>query len=219
MGGPDVAALPIVGPLLEPQPAQQSPKYVSSIGTPAAVTLPETDFATWFPEKPRTDPYETPFWTVVDKVTGNASTSGGWAEVCKKVSTATGADRTAKQKLGALACSDDPTVTQLQRLVVLVLNAQAGLALSVKGVPEFGLGTLQGRQGEIRVICIIETARLGVDSAVAQACGKALDLSYLAGKPADTFTSLGEAYTLLATAVATQSPKTAAEPATFEAKK
>ena len=51
------------------------------------------------------------------------------------------------------------------------------------------------------------------------AAGPYVDVGYLANKPSDTFVSLGDAYALLATAIANQSPKTAAEPANFEAKK
>lgn len=211
-----LGGLPIVGPMVSPPPA--TPGYVTAMGTPATTTLPDTDPAKWFVTDASTDPYDATKWTAIQAYLANASTQVGWAEVCKKVAGSAGADRSAKAQLGALACSADPSVTRLQTLAVDILRAQAVTALWIKGAPGGSLGAIQGVQGEIRIFCATDiTSREGADSPLVQACAKALDTSYVSGDARATFTAFGDAYTLAATEIAKRDPKTAQEPAYFDA--
>ena len=209
-----LAGVPIVGPLVEP-PATV-PAYVNTIGTPAASALPETDFATWFPVDPAADPYNPATWKAIQSYMAHAHTQAGWAEVCKKIGEAAGGDRSAKPALGALSCSSDGTVTEFQQFAAQVLATRAAVALWVKGAPGGALGGIQGRQGEIRLLCATTVlARQGPTSPWTSACAKALDTSYLAGDGAATFAALGEAYTAAAAEIAKLDPTVDPEPGYF----
>jgi len=206
--------LPIVGPIV--QPPEPVPQYVNAIGTPAPPTLPETDFATWFPVEPAEDPYALPKWQAVETFVSVAGTRSGWALACKAVSDAAGADRGANPKLGALACSADPTVTVMQQFALHVLGAQASVALWMKGEWNGSTGAIQARQAEIRVLCETSViARQGPQSPWPAACAKALDPAYLAGDGPTTFAALGEAYAAAAEELARLDPKIAGEPGYF----
>lgn len=213
----DVSGLPPGGG----SPAAVAPAYSASIGTPAAVTLPEIDFAKWFSpegaEGVRADPYNSTAWSQVDAFFAASRTQAGWTGACKKAAEAAGADRSAKPEIGALACSADPAVTPIQRFAVQVLGARAEVALWIRGVPGHGQGGVSGRQGEIRLMCAIDVIARegGADSVYAQACAKALDTSYLSGDPAVTFTALGEAYMLVAAEIVARDPGVASEPAYY----
>ncbi len=215
--GGTLSGLPVVGAMVAPPPS--IPSYVTALGTSAAVQLPDTDPAKWFTADPAADPYDAAKWTAVSQFLANAGDQAGWTQVCKKVAAAAGADRGAKPDIGALACSADPSVTRLQQLAVQVLETQAAVALWIKGAPGGSLGAIQGRQGEIRLLCGVDTAaRQGADSPFLQACAKALDASYAtANDSKTTFTALGEAYTLVAAEIAKRDPKVAQEPGYFGA--
>jgi hypothetical protein len=210
-----LAGLPVVGAMLAPPPA--TPKYVAAIGKPAATKLPETDLKKWFPTDATAEQLDPTTWTAIRDFVSNTGTQGGWAEACKLASTAAGTDRAASPALGALACSADPAVTALQPFATAILGARAEVALWIKGAPGASIGAIQGRQGELRILCQPETlGRLGgAAGPFGQACVKALDLAYLSGNGAATFTAMGEAYTLVATELAARDPKTAAAPTFF----
>ena len=210
-----LAAAPIVGPMIDP-PAK-TPAYVSVVGTPAASALPETDFATWFPAEPAKDAYDPVVWKAIQGYMAHAGTQAGWTEVCKKISGAAGSDRSASPALGALACSDDGTVTEFQQFAAEVLATRAALALWVKGAPGGAVGGIQGRQGKIRILCSTTVlARQGAASPWGAACTRALDNSYLSGDGAASFAALGEAYTAAATEIAKLDPTVDAEPGYFD---
>ncbi|MBI2766152.1 MAG: hypothetical protein HYX53_09605 [Chloroflexi bacterium] len=209
-----LGAVPVVGAMVAKPPV--TPAYVNTIGTPAAATPPETDFANWFPDAPK-DPYDVALWTSVSNFLAGAHTQAGWTEACKKVGGAAGADRAAKPLLGALACSGDGTVTGLQRFAARVLQARAALALYAKGAPGAGIGAVQGLQGEIRVACTSDVPgrQGGPDSPFGIACAKALDTSYLTGDLAATFAALGDAYAAASTEIARLAPAIDPEPGFF----
>ncbi len=208
-----LGGLPVVGPMV--QPPALPPAYVKAIGTPAATALPESDFSTWFPAEAPPDPYSAKLWNEIGLFASIAQTQAGWTEGCKKVSGVAGSDRAANPRLGALACSSDPTVTQFQQFAVHLLGAQATVALWIKG--ELSTSAIHARQAEIRVLCSTSiVARQGPgETPWSQACAKALDASYLAGNAPATFTALAEAYVLAATEIAKLDPKVAAEPGYF----
>ncbi len=189
---------------------------LSTIGTAAAITLPETDLKTWFAAD-ATDPYAPATWSAIAAYMAASGTRAGWAEVCKKATEAAGGERSADPALGALACSDDPSVTLLQRFAVQLLAMRAEVALSIRAVPGHSIPGIAGRQGQLRLACGFETvaAQGGADSVYGQACSSALETAYLAGDPAATFTTLAAAYDAIAAEIATRSPKTAPEPAWF----
>ena len=201
-----LGGLPIVGPMVAPAAAE--PAYIATIGTPAPAAPPETDLALFFPAE-STDPYDVARWSTVRSFLAASHTQSGWTEVCKKAAEAAGADRAAKPQLGALACSNDGSVTAMQQFAARVLEAQASLALYIKAAPGAGQSAVQGVQGELRVICTtgILGRQGGADSPWGLACAAALDTAYLAGDAPATFAKLGEAYAsgaaLLAAADAT----------------
>ena len=209
-----LGGLPIVGPMV--QPPEPVPAYVNAIGTPVAVELPAADYATWFPAEPAEDPYAVVVWKQIDAFVPVAGTKSGWAPACKAVSEAAGGDRAANAKLGALACSNDPTVTEMQQFALHVLGAQASVALWIKGEWNGSTGAIQARQAELRVLCTTSViARQGPGSPWPSACEKALDAGYMAGNGPATFAALGEAYAAAAAEIARLDPETDAEPGYF----
>jgi hypothetical protein len=209
--------LPIVGPIV--QPTQPVPAYVKAIGTPAPATLPEADYATWFPAEAPEDPYSAVTWKQVDLFVPIASSTAGWAEACKAVNAIAGTGRAANPKLGALACSADATVTQMQQFAIQVLWTQASIALWMKGELNGSVSAIQARQGEIRVSCATGVvARQGADSPWAEVCAKALDAAYLSGDGPASFAALAEAYLAAATEIARLDPEIDGEPGYFGAK-
>lgn len=212
-----LGGLPIVGPMV--QPPQPVPQYVKSIGTPAPATPPEADYAAWFPAEAPTDPYTVAVWKQVESFVPVAGTKAGWTEACKAVAAKAGADRAANPRLGALACSNDPTVTQMQQFALHLLGAQASVALWVKGELNGSTGAIQARQAELRVFCATSViSRQGpAETPWSQACAKALDPGYLSGNPQATFTALGEAYLLAANEIARLDPTIDPEPGYFGA--
>jgi hypothetical protein len=210
-----LSGVPVVGAMISPPPA--TPKYVSSMGTPAATKLPETDLKKWFPADAAADPLDTVMWGAIRDFLSNSGTQAGWAEACKVASAAAGPDRATTPAIGALACSADPSVTALQPFATAILAARAEVALWMKGAPGSSIGAIQGRQGELRLLCQPETlGRLGGTAGpFGQACAKALDVTYLTGDGAVTFTAMGDAYTLVAAEVAKRDPKTVDAPVFF----
>lgn len=209
-----LGGLPIVGPMV--QPTQPPPAYIETIGTPAPATLPEADYAAWFPAEAPADPYAVTVWKQVSQFAPIAGTKAGWTEACKAVSAAAGADRAANPRLAALACSSDPTVTQMQQFALHVLGAQASVALWIKGEPDGSVAAIQGRQAELRVFCATGVVgRQGPETPWAEACAKALDAAYATGDGATTFAALGEAYLLAATEIAVLDPDVDQEPGYF----
>lgn len=210
-----LSGVPVVGAMISPPPV--TPKYVSAMGTPAATKLPDTDLKKWFPTDATTDPLDPAMWSTIRDFLSNTGTQAGWIEACKVASTAAGADRTTTPSIGALACSADASVTALQPFATAILAERAEVALWIKGAPSGSLGAIQGRQGELRLLCSPETlGRLGGDSSpFGQACAKGLDVAYLRGDGAATFAAMGDAYTLVAVELAKRDPKTAAAPVFF----
>ena len=189
-----------------------------AIGTPAAVTLPEADPATWFAaptEGASTDPTDPVKWTAVRQFATAAGTPGGWAEACKKAGTTAGTDRNAKPELGALGCSSDATVTSLQRFAIQLLAGQAEVALWLHGVPGSDAGAVAGRLAEIRHACENElpSRQSGPESAYTVACAKGLAETTLPASGNALFTALGEAYALVANDLAARDVTIDAEPA------
>ncbi len=208
--------LPIVGPMV--QPPAPVPAYIRTIGTPAPATLPESDYGTWFPAEAPADPYAAATWKQIDLFVPVAASVAGWAEGCKAISGVAGTDRTAEPKLGALACSSDPTVTQMQQFALHLLGAQANVALWMKGELNASLGAIQARQAELRVSCATGVVgRQGAASPWAAICAQALDAGYLAGDGPATFAALGEAYLAAATEIARLDPEIDPEPGYFGA--
>ncbi len=204
-------------PFVPGDPAPSTPASVGNIGSIAEVKLPETDFAKWFPVEPPADPYGSAHWLEVDAYFAAARTPTGWSDACKKAGAAAGADRTAKPELGALGCSDDASLAQVQRFALQLLGIRAETALWIRGVPGHSNAGIQGRQGEARLMCSNDViAREGGEaSPFALACEKALDQSYMAGNGSATFAALGEAFTLIAAEIARRDPTIDPEPASF----
>jgi hypothetical protein len=213
-----VAALggvPFLGGMVAPQPA--TPAYLQAIGTPAAVSLPEVDFAAWFAEEPPANAAASGTWQQMELVAVTGAGASGWAEVCKKASSAAGGDRGASLLVGALACSSDATVTQMQRFALELLGARAAVGLWMRG--DRSIAAIQGRQGQLRISCSAHViARQGPpDNAWTQACELALDASYLEGDGPATLDALIEAYALVAAEIARLDPEIDAEPGYFGA--
>lgn len=213
-----LSGLPVVGGIVSPQPA--APAYVAAMGTPAALNLPEADLTQVFPlefDEPYDEAKAKARAAFFDSYLPAARTAAGFAEVCKRASSAVGADRSANTELGALACSADPSVTRLQRFALRILEAEAETYAWAKGQPGASTGAIASRQGEIRVLCETDiTAREGATGPLADACSAALDTAYLAGDAKATHDSLAKAYGFVATEIARRDPKTAPEPASFD---
>ncbi|MEO8541531.1 MAG: hypothetical protein ABI577_17445 [bacterium] len=210
-----LGGVPIVGAMI--QPPATTPAYLKAVGTPAPSALPESDLTTWFPAEAPTDPYNAKLWGDINLFTTIAQTQLGWTEACKKVDTVAGTDRAASPKLGALACSSDPTVTQFQQFAVQLLGTQANLALWMKGELSGSTSAIHARQAELRVFCTTSVvARQGLpETPWSQACSKAMDASYLSGDGPASFTALGDAYALVATEIAKLDPEIDPEPGYF----
>ena len=212
-----VGGLPIVGPIVVP--TQPVPAYVKAIGTPAVAELPQADYAKWFSTEDGADPLDVAVWKEIEAFVPIASSKTGWADACKAVSGVAGTDRTANANLGALACSSDATVTQMQQFAVKVLGAQAAVALWIKGELNGSTGAIQARQAELRVLCATSVvARQGPEATTwIDACEKVMDASYLTGDGPATFNAIGEAYALVATELARLDPEIDQEPGYFGA--
>ena len=130
-----LSGVPIVGAMIAPPAA--APAYVDTIGTPAPTSLPDTDPKTWFPTDATADPYNPTTWTAIRDFLANTGNEAGFTEACKKITDAVGADRTSEPVLGALACSEDPSVTALQAFPLALLSLQAEVALWLKDAPGF----------------------------------------------------------------------------------
>lgn len=210
-----VAGVPVVGPMLVPPPT--TPAYVQAIGTPAPVELPEADVAAWFPAEGGWKGVPPAQWQAMALAAAAAGTPAGWAELCAKASAAAGADRAAAPLPGALACSDDPALTSVQRVALQLFDLRAALGLWLNGAPNGSIGAVQARQGGLRLLCAT-TAPGRVDpAALAAACAKGLDAAYLAGDGAATMAAVEEAYAGLAAAIAAADPTVEGEPAVYGA--
>jgi len=216
----DVEDSPVAA-LVFPAPVTPAPAYVEAIGTPAAVSIPQADYATWFPDPADTEP-ETPglaAWQEIAAFQSAASTAEAWADACAEVSSVTGDDRAAEPLLGALACSDDPSVTAIQRFNLLILGSRAHTALWMRGVPGFNTAGIEARLGQVRNACNGDIA--GRDAAdgspFQQACALAGDSAYREGNGAATFEALGEAYAVMAAEIARRDPTVDPEAAFFGA--
>ena len=199
-------------PFLSSPAAATVPASVSSMGTPAAVQLPDLDFAKWFAAAASADgpadPYDVTTWQQVDAFYAIARTPDGWKEACKKAGTAAGAQRSTGPELGALGCSNDPAVTLVQQFAVQLLGMRAEVALWIRGVPGHTRGGIAGRQGEARLMCGVDVIARegGADSPYAAACAKALETAYASGDAKATFDAVGEAYRLVADEIARRDP-------------
>ncbi|MCC7364526.1 MAG: hypothetical protein IT303_09140 [Dehalococcoidia bacterium] len=210
-----MAGVPIVGAMVSP-PAPV-PAYVDTIGTPAATTLPEADLATWFADDAE-DPYDVTTWRAIGAFVAVMGTADGFAQACKAAAEAAGGERSANPELAALACSDDGTVTQLQRFAAGVLALQSELVAWYRGAPGASLGAIEARQGEVRLMCgfDIVARQGGAESVYAEACSKALDNAYREGDVLASFEAAAEAYALVAEDIATRDPSVDQEPGYFE---
>ena len=66
-----------------------TPAYVETIGTPAAVALPEElDVTAWFADEP--EAAETALWREIDAAFAEARTPTGWTALCAAATTAVG---------------------------------------------------------------------------------------------------------------------------------
>jgi hypothetical protein len=208
-----VGGVPVVGGILFP--ARPVPAYIQAIGTPAAANLGEADMAAWF-DPAAEDPYDVARWREVKGFAAHMGTPGGLAEACKRASAAAGADRGTNPELGALACSDNGTVTQLQRFAAQLLAMRAEVALWYRGAPGASIGAVEGLQAQIRLACGYDmVARQGTDSVFGGACATVLGLGEIDGQQA--FTALGEAYRSVAAELARLDPTVEQEPGYFEA--
>ncbi len=199
-------------PFLSPANAENSAlKSAQSLGTPAAVALPASDPATWFP--PAGDA-PVP-WADIQQFTAAASTPGGWAEACKAVSAVAGAERAATPALGALACSTDPTVTELQQFAIDVLATQAEVALWLQGIPGHDAGVVAARLAEVRHACEngLPARLAGAESPYPAACAASLTTAGLAASAEELEVALGDAYALVAADLAVRDPEIDAEAA------
>lgn len=191
--------------------------------TPEAEEPP--DVALWFAQGPNADPFSQPLWAEVEEHLTDAKSTAGWTALCALASTATGSDRTAKPLPGALACSDDASVTELQQLAVAILRTQASTALWLRGAPGYGTATIAARQGEVQLRCATGATNRGDESdtiTFASICARALDASWKPSddKPGDgpaTFAAVKAAYADLATLIAERDATTEAEPMFFVA--
>lgn len=214
-----VEANPLVA-LVFPPGSAAPPDYVDSIGNAAPVDSPDANYETWFAADDagaERDPLDLATWQEVAAVAAVANTETGWAEVCDAAGDALALDRVDDPLLGALGCSDDPSVTRVQQFAVQILDTQAHLALWIRGAPGFSLASVQARQGEVRLQCAVEVvAREGGDgSPYAEACALAFDTAYLSGDGLATFEALAAAYALVAGEIAARDPDVDAEPAFF----
>ena len=211
-----VEANPLVA-LVFPSTSPPPPGYVESIGVPARADPPEADYASWFDAEAERDPLDVTTWQEVAAVAPAARSEDGWAEVCSEAGDALALDRVDEPLLGALGCSEDPSVTRVQQFAMQILDTQAHLALWIRGAPGFSLANVQARQGEVRLQCAVEVVARegGDDSPYAAACALALDTAYLAGDGLATFEALAAAYALVAGEIAARDPDISAEPGFF----
>lgn len=211
-----LGGVPVLGPIV--QPPAKTPDYVKSIGTPAAVTIPESDLATFFPAEAPADPYDAKRWKDIAGFLSAASTNAGWVESCKKAAAIAGSDRASSPLIGALACSSDATVTQMQQFAAHVLAIQASVALWMKGELNGSTGAIHARQAEVRVVCATGVvSRQGPASPWVDVCAKALDASFTSGDGPATFSALEAAYAAAAAEIARLDPEIDAEPGFFGA--
>jgi len=171
--------------------------------------------AAWFADDPEADPYDPARWREIDSVVGEAFTQAGWSAVCAAATEATGAAREDEPLAGALACSSVAAVTELQETAARVLLVQASVALWIRGAPGYEAGTIEARQAAVRHAC--EVGVVARDGTVpAEACALALDAAWRDGDAPATFEAAGEAYALLAEAIAARDGETAPEPVFYE---
>lgn len=200
-----------VAALVFPAPTAPESEYAQDIGTPADIELPgDIDFEAWFAgdDELDQDVDRDALLRAMVAFHSEGQTPGGWAQVCQLASQAAGDDREAEPGMGALACSDDPYVTLIQRFALQLLGTQAHVELWMRGAPGFGISSIEGRQGEIRVMCSVEViARAGgEDSPYAEACELALDLSYEDGDGPATREAIRQAYDIVADEIAAIDP-------------
>jgi hypothetical protein len=154
-------------------------------------------------------------WNAIAQAMAAGGTPAGWAELCKKAGSSAGPDRTAKPEPGALACSSDAAVTELQRFAVQLLAAQAEAKLWQRGATGHDDGSLAARLSEVRNSCVngLPARQGGAESAYGKACALALDGLTTPLDAADLFDSLGQAYSLVAADLAERDATIDAEPA------
>ncbi len=211
-----VEANPLVA-LVFPPDKQIVPAYVEDIGKAPGVNLPEADYKAWFAPDVERDPLDVATWTEVASFAAEARSEAGWAEACAAAGRAVTLGRVDEPLLGALGCSEDPSVTRVQQFALQLLDTQAHIALWIRGAPGFAIANVQARQGEVRLQCAVEVvAREGGEaSPYAAACALAMDIAYLSGDGMATFEALGEAFALVADEIARRSPEIDPEPAFF----
>jgi hypothetical protein len=208
-------ALPIGG---APGAAAATNANVGDETAPAEEAAPP-DVGLWFAEDAEADPYAEPLWAVVEELLTDAESTAGWTALCALATTATGADRTASPLPGALACSEDASVTELQQLAVAILRTQASTALWLRGAPGYSAATISARQGEVRLRCATGSPNRGDESATvtfAAICSQALDSSWKSGDGPATFTAVKAAYAGLATVIAERDATADAVPTFFK---
>lgn len=209
-----LGGLPVVGAIVAPKP--EPPAYIATIGTPAANSLPDADVASWFPGDPEADPYDVTRWREVANSVAVMGTPGGFAEACQKANAAAGADRAANPAVGALACSADGSVTQLQQFAAELLAIQAEVALWYRGAPGSSIAAVHARQAAVRLSCDVGLAgRQAPGSAFANACAAAAVSIDTAADLPSAFASIAAAYDAVAVAIAELDPDIDPEPGFF----
>ncbi len=93
------------------------------------------DISFWFDQDAEADALAAALWTPVEEFLTDAEGAAGWTAICVAATAVTVADRSADPLPGALTCSQDATVTELQQLSVAILRTQASTALWLRGVP------------------------------------------------------------------------------------
>ncbi|OAI39878.1 hypothetical protein AYO38_06805 [bacterium SCGC AG-212-C10] len=209
-------------PFLSSTPAVAPPASIASIGTPAAITLPEGDYASWFPlggGADGRDPLNPTLWAPIHEFASAAGTASGWAEACKKMTAVAGPDRAAAPEPGALACSDDPSVGRVQKFALQLLATRAATALWMRGAPGHGSAGIQAHLGQLRLLCGIDVIARegGVSGPYGSACSSVLGSAKLTEGGDALFAALGAAYATVAAEIARRDPTVDPEAGTFAA--
>ncbi len=202
-------------PFLSPAAASPGiPESAAAIGTPAAITLPESDLATWFTPADGVAPDDPKTWAAVVAFANVASTPAGWAEACKKATAVAGAERATSPELGALACSSDATVTALQKFALQLLAARAEVTLWLRGIEGHDNGMVAARLGEVRHSCEngLPSRLASAESPYLAACTGALATVSLPADADALQAALVDAYLLVANDLAARDPSIDPEP-------
>lgn len=192
-------------------PPDAAPAYVETIGTPAPIeVLPELTVETWWPDDPESTAStlrNAREWLVA------AQTQSGWTALCTAATAAAGSERSLEApELGALACSDDATVTRLQLFAALVLRLVPETQGYLDGSPGSSKTDFESTLAQIRVECTAGFAsRMAATAEVAAACA----LPGAGLTPTGLVEQSAGVYRGLATRIATMDPTVDSGPVFF----